>query len=184
MADAHKGFLWTMAQECNVLADGSFDDATITDTDGGLTRLGVDSRSHPHAVTDGFYQMSKFDALNYAERIYTACYWDLVSGSSIESQMVASKYADLAFNSGINEATKIVQRAVNSCRQVRDLIMVDGIPGWRTTAAVNAVDANRLMAAIIGFGETFYQELYRAHTAIFSSSILNGWLRRLDRIPG
>jgi len=177
------GFQFTMTQECGLEPDGSFRDKLITDTDGGQTRFGVDSKSHPEAVGDGFYGMSKFDALKYAEAVYTDCYWTPAFAHGIQDQSLATKFVDLAFNEGIEQATKLVQQAINSCRSTVNQLLVDGRPGPETIAAINAVDPHSLMDAIIIYGQIFYTQLRDEHPERYSNFVLASWIKRLHTIP-
>lgn len=82
-----------------------------------------------------------------ADGIYLADYWNKNHLGDIESQAVAMKAFSLIVNAGANGA-KIVQRAA----QVLD----DGQVGPHTIAAINAVDADVLMTAIVEAQKTYY----------------------------
>ena len=172
-----------MSNECKILPDGSFSDSTITDIDGGKTRYGIDSKSNPEAVQEGFYSMSQDDALLYAKNFFQYEIFSQVLGYNIVDQVVASKYTDMAFNEGIAQATKIIQRAVNSLRDTANLITVDGKPGARTAASINAVDENELLKAIIEYGTQFYTGLRQQHPEKYSDAVYQAWIKRLERIP-
>lgn len=183
MADVSKAFNFVMSNECKILPDGSFSDSTITDIDGGKTRFGIDSKSNPDAVHDGFYDMPAPAALLYAQNFFKYDIFNQILGYNIFDQSIASKFADMAFNEGIEQATKIVQRAVNSLRDTPNLVVVDGKPGARTAASINAVEEDDLLKAIIEYGTQFYTGLRQTHPEKYSDAIYQAWIKRLEKIP-
>ena len=183
MGDPHKAFQFVLSNECRLKPDGSFNGETITDTDGGMTRYGIDSKSHPEAVHDGFYQMSDADALAYVENIFKYDYFNMVLGYQIEDQVIASKYSDLAFNEYITQATLIMQRSVNSLRTPDKQIQEDGKPGSRTVAAINAADEAALLQAITRFGIAFYSELKQKKPAEYTDKIYANLVSRVEKVP-
>jgi lysozyme family protein len=182
MADFNKAFRFVLSNEVPVGIDGVFSGVTIVDVDGGQTRFGIDSRSNPQAVTDGFYQMSDADACTYATNLFRVDYWNGIMGDSIVSDRIGAKYADMAFNQYIHEATLLVQRAVNML-QPNDKIVEDGHLGRLTLAAINGCDENYLLAAIVKSATTFYTELYQQNAGRYSESIYKGWINRINKLP-
>jgi lysozyme family protein len=176
VADLSQAFAFVMRHE-----DSTLSGVVETDNDGGKVRLGVNSKSHPRALSDGFYEMPLDQALVYAMDLFKYDYWSAVCGYTIPDQRSANQVADLAFNCGTHEAVKILQRAANYCLPTRSLILVDGEIGPRTLGAVIEV-ANRspqeLLAAIKQYGEQYYRDLARRKPA--DAKYLNAWLSRLD----
>ena len=183
MADPQVSFRFVLGHECRKNPDGSFNGETITDIDGGSSRFGIDSVSHPEALTAGFYQMSDADALVYAGDIFKYDYFNMILGYAIIDQQIAAKYSDLAFNTGVHEATLIVQRAVNSLRSRDTQVAIDGKPGALTTAAINALDASPLLQAISKYGIEFYSGLRDKNPAKYTDKIYNVLVSRVQEVP-
>lgn len=133
-----------------------------------IARFGINSASHPEALAENFYSMPVEQALVWAEGLYKCYYWLPIKGNKIACQDISNKYMDLSVNSGVVEATKIVQRA---CNQVLKLyvvgylpLMVDGICGSATSAALNQAHPEQLLPAIKDFASQFYRDVaFREH---------------------
>jgi lysozyme family protein len=181
MASAEKGWEFTVSNE-----DPEKTGKVITDIDGGMTRFGIDSRSHPEALARGFYSMPTAEALDFAFDIYRYDYWSGVLGYQIESQLIASKIADMAFNEDPHEATLLLQRAVNRLRSADKQLIVDGRCGVLTIAAVNTypdqADEEALYASIVYEGAQFYEKLLAEDPDKYQNSY-PGWIRRLNKRP-
>jgi lysozyme family protein len=181
MADVHKAWAFVLSNEDATPPTGN----VVAEPNGGRARLGINSIAHPEALARGFYSMPLDQALEFAEDIFKYDYWSRILGYSIESQVIASKWADITFNMNAHEATLLVQRAVNSLRLKP--IRVDGVCGPDTIASVNtyldAEDEERLYAAIIKQGAMFYEELRQEHPERYSEALEQEWLRRLNKRP-
>jgi lysozyme family protein len=184
VADPTIAWHFVLSNECRVRADGSFNGEVITDVDGGLTRFGIDSKSHPGAIRDGFYdKMDDTAALAYAGDIFKYDYFNMVLGYAIQDQRIASKYSDLAFNEYFVQATLIMQRAVNSLRDPGKQIQEDGKPGSMTVAAINAADEAALLQAVIVFGTKFYKGLQQKNPTVFTDGIVANLISRVEKVP-
>lgn len=177
MADRHIAFLFVMSHE-----DAKLSGVVVTDNDGGQVRFGVNSRSNPQAVTDGFYTMSKDAALAYAENIFTAKYWNPISGDEVKDQRVSNQFSDLYFNAE-KEAVLIIQRAVN--RFLDTPIGVDGQMGPLTLGAINDCcvvipEAATLLDAIKGQAIVFYQTLVKIDPVKYNLQVYRSWMSRLN----
>lgn len=173
MADRHIAFLFVMAHE-----DVTMSGVVATDNDGGQVRFGVNSKSNPQAVGDGFYTMPVTDALVYAEKLFVAKYWSAVMGNDIAVQRIANQVADLYFLSE-REAILILQRAVN--RFVATPISVDGAMGPVTLATVNVVaDPLSLLDAIKAQAIVFYQSLVKKDPVKYTTQDYKSWVSRLN----
>jgi lysozyme family protein len=154
---------------------------------GGKARLGINSIAHPEAVGRGFYEMPLDQALHYAEDCFKYNYWARIFGYNIDSQLIASKWVDMAFNESPGRATKLVQCAVNSLRRAGlPELKVDGECGPLTIAAVNSYDgedAEALYAAIVQEASTFYTDLQRSHPNRYDLHTLAAWLARAEKRP-
>ncbi len=159
MADLDSCFQYTMAFEDPTLAGRTVADPTAADLN-AHARFGVNSAAHPEAVTDGLYGMNTGDALAYAKKIFEADYFTAVGALALEDDGIAKKYCDLAYNAGVTEATRIVQRAANRIgfEIGRTPIAEDGKPGPATRLALNAVNPQDLMTAIMTSAHAFYQQ--------------------------
>lgn len=176
MADLEKAFQFVMRHE-----DSTLSGVVTTDNDGGKVRFGVNSKSNPQALADGFYEMPVDQALVYAMDVFKYAYWSHVAGYSIPDQRCANQVSDMAFNDGTHEAILILQRATNYCLPTGLLILVDGQLGPRTLAAVIDV-ANRspgeLLDGIKKYAEQYYRDLAARKPA--DAKFLNAWLSRLN----
>lgn len=176
MADRHQAFLFVMSHE-----DPKLTGVVVTDDDGGKTRFGVDSKSNPQALSDGFYTLPTDQALLYAENVFIARYWNPVAGDQISNQRVANQFVDLCFNSGDTEAIKLLQRSAN--RHLSTPISVDGKFGPHTLGAVNdccVTDAAILLDTIKAQAVVFYQLLVQENPQEYTPAIYKSWVARLN----
>jgi lysozyme family protein len=175
MADRHTAFLFVMSHE-----DASLSGVVVTDDDGGKARFGVNSNDNPQAITDGFYDMPKDEALAYAENVFVARYWNPIACDEVTSQRIANQFSDLHYVSG-GEAILIMQRAVN--KRSAAPIAVDGKMGRITLNAINncaASDEEGLLDAIKAQATVFYQILVRQNPAEYTPAVYASWMRRLN----
>jgi lysozyme family protein len=125
--------------------------------------------------------------LDATEELYQQYFWEPIFGEQIEDQEGANKLFDLAVNSGIVQAVKFFQRAVNTLRPEASL-KVDGYLGPKTIAAINACDpvallghragADSVGCGVRGQAEQFYLALAKEYPE--DQAALPGWLARLD----
>jgi lysozyme family protein len=128
-------------------------------------------------VTDGFFEMPKDRALQYVRELFVVAYWGPISGQAIFDQCIANKYADLAYNLGVLEITRIVQRGINS-HDAEIEVAVDGKMGPHTLACINQADPEVLLRAIRRDAVKVYEDLARRNVKFQSS--LGGWLARVN----
>jgi lysozyme family protein len=140
MADFGDAFAFVVSHEASKLSG-----ELTHEPNGGLARFGVNSISNPEALADGFYEMPTDQTLKYAENVFVTRYWMPIMGGKITNQNVANRYADLAFNLGIREATLLFQRAANSICSSSQEIVCDGVPGPATVYLVNGIDPSQLL---------------------------------------
>lgn len=115
--------------------------------------------------------------LTTAKAIYRERYWPGLEG--IASDAVAAKILDYRVNFGVTGGTLIAQRAANLFEGVN--IAEDGRHGPQTTAAINSIDPEAYMEALIGMAQARYQEI--ADSDPDKAGFLPGWLRRVVRVP-
>lgn len=124
-----------------------------------IARFGINSGANPKAVNEGFFEMGRDQALQYASDIYKYQYFAPIGGYQIKDQVIANKYFDLAVNMGVGEATKIIQRACNKfCLPGDEGIQVDGRCGLQTMKAINKRDPNDLLVNIKLVAVQFYRD--------------------------
>lgn len=180
-ADMGKAWAFVLSNEDTTPPSGK----VVSEPNGAMARLGINSHWHPEALGDGFYTMPLEQALLYAQKLFQYDYWNMILGYQIGSQVIASKWSDLCFNASPKESTTIVQRAANAVWPAQP-ITVDGIAGAWTMARVNMIIAEieeEFYDAIIAQGKTFYGELLAKHPDKFSPELEAEWLKRLRIRP-
>jgi lysozyme family protein len=104
-----------------------------------------------------------------AKIIFRVRYWDLMKGDQIINQSVANILIDHAINAGRVRASRMVQEILN--KKFSKRLVVDGVIGNMTVAAINSVDQQKL-----------FDEIKKERTAYYNSlggTFLAGWLNRL-----
>lgn len=147
------------------LLDREGGDTLVVDDDdaGGVTKFGISQRAFPkvniRALTEPL-----------AAQLYRAEYWTKIHGDDIASQPLAEAIFDCAVNQGAGRAIRWIQEIVN--------VGQDGIMGPMTVAAINALDANQVLAS---FRNRRISE-YRALAARVPSQLkyLKGWVARAE----
>ena len=136
--------------------------------DGGLTKWGVDQRSHP----DVDIQNLTYEG---AVEIYRTEYWEKSRADQLPYPL-SLVHVDGAVNVGIGQQTKFLQRVCGA----ED----DGDIGPKTLAAVmyecKARGAKVIAKDVIVHREKFYKNL--ASTKPEKKRFLNGWLNRLNKL--
>ena len=116
-----------------------------------------------------FYAMSDQDWFT----IFDNLYFKAVKGHEIKSINVACMVADSAWASGVNPASKMLQRA---CNAIGGKLVVDGSIGNGTLSFVNSADQTKLFDALVQVRADFYKAIAVGHNAIY----LKGWINRLS----
>lgn len=164
MADFGIAFHYLMQNEDSRLSGNVTPDPSASDPE-AIARFGINSAAHPEAVASGFYTMPIADALEWAQKLYKIRYFAGIGGYSIACQDIANKFFDLAVNEGLNQATKIVQRACNSVLTPNGTavgylpLTIDGIAGEKTSEAINACAPEQLLPAIKSYAVQFYKDV-------------------------
>jgi len=182
MADFRKAADFVLRNEDETLSGRVTPDPTDHDPR-AVARFGVNSQWHPELIACGFYDESKVtcqQALWMAEDVFKLRYFGAIRGYSIIPQDIANKWADLAFNEGPEQATKIVQRAVNYVLpNMQPRLQIDGLVGDQTIGRVNAAEPERLLPTIKEQAKNFY--LGAASTNARIKSDLKGLLLRVEK---
>jgi lysozyme family protein len=117
----------------------------------------------------------RFFAMNSADwfQIFKEGYWNGVKGDLYRSQNIAIFVTGMAWGSGVKQASKSLQVAINHC----DLLCsVDGVIGNKTIACANAIEPQKLFDALIAERKRFFYAIGTGKNAKF----LTGWLNRLN----
>jgi len=109
-----------------------------------------------------------------AEAIYRAEWWDRYAYDRIRDQDCATKLLDVAVNVGPSRAHRLAQGAARRCGE-HDII-IDGIFGPATVAAINAIPPRLFLAAYCAAQREFYEGLISSRPVM--SAFRLGWMRR------
>lgn len=130
---------------------------------GGETKFGISKRAYPQVDIKNL-------TLGAAKEIYKRDYWDRAQCDKLPPS-VAYVLFDAAVNSGIGQAIRFLQRAVN--------VADDGVIGPMTIAAITRLDAESVCARYIGQRLEFMTKL--TTWDVYGK----GWSRRLaDQLKG
>lgn len=108
-----------------------------------------------------------------AEHIYRTGFWDKHDLDQIKEYIIAERVFDMVVNMGPRQTGKIVQRA---CNYFGKGLVVDGIMGPKTFAAVNSLNEDKLIREIRFNHAKFYLDLIEQRPTL--AKFKNGWLRR------
>jgi lysozyme family protein len=160
-----------------LLHEGGFSDDPADH--GGRTNFGITQRAlgafrleHPDLVLPADVADLTEDE---AGVVYHADYWCF---DGIESQRVATKAFDMAVNMGLRRAVKLLQTALNA-NGAR--LVVDGLYGGRTEAAVNAADEALLLRQLVSASAAYYRSIIERNPS--QSRFAAGWLTRASALP-
>lgn len=109
-------------------------------------------------------------SLDCIKRVYKQIFWKY---DNIENQKIATKLMDVAVNCGEGTSHRLAQKAANSCGQT---LVVDGVFGPKTMAAINACDAKAWMTAMCAEQANYYREIVVLRPR--NGKFLAHWLRR------
>jgi lysozyme family protein len=105
--------------------------------------------------------------------IFKKGYWDGVRGDAYNSQNIAIFVTGMAWGSGVKQASKSLQVAINHCGLQ---CTVDGIIGSKTILLANSIEPKKLFDALTAERERFFYAIGVGKNAKF----LTGWLNRLN----
>jgi lysozyme family protein len=141
---------------------------------GGTTKWGISQRAYPHL---DIATLSKRQAGRLARRDY----WNAVRAGELPPE-VRWHVFDMAFNAGPQVSGRLLQRAVNLCRQSRGhetYLLEDGIVGPATLGAVAELRPERLARVV----KAYRIEHYLAVAETRLPKFIHGWLRRAEGEP-
>ena len=118
---------------------------------------------------------ARFYAMNSADwfAIFKEGYWDGVKGDLYTSQNVAIFVTGMAWGSGVKQASKSLQVAINHCGVKCE---IDGVIGNKTIACANSIEPRKLFDALVEERRRFFYAIGVGKNAKF----LTGWLNRLN----
>lgn len=130
---------------------------------GGETNFGISKRAYPQVDIKNL-------TLDAAKAIYKRDYWDRAQCDKLPPQLAYLLF-DAAVNSGIGQAIRFLQRAVN--------LADDGVLGPLTLAAVQRLDAESVATRYLAQRLEFMTKLSTWDT------FGKGWARRIaDQMKG
>lgn len=137
-----------------------------TGDDGGLTKFGIDQRSHPEVDIKNL-------TLEQAREIYFREYWEKTHCAEMQWPL-SQVHFDGCVNVGVGQQTKFIQRAAG--------VVADGAWGPNTKRAlvesVNNIGAQAVAKHVCDQKEAFYRKL--AVDKPEKARFLDGWLNRLN----
>lgn len=138
---------------------------------GGETMFGITkSTAKANGYTGDMRKLTQKQAI----AIYKKVFWDKSQLDEFKSHKIAFLVFDANVNHGVNSSAKILQRAINRAYNQSEVV-VDGIVGHKTTAAVNGADENVLIFNLTA-------ERLRFFTSIKKTWEANGkgWINRVS----
>lgn len=141
---------------------------------GGVTKYGISQKAHKNVDVEKL-------TIPEAKTIYYE-YWREIQGDKINNQSIATYLFDYAFNSGVSQAVKDLQRSLND---LGSSISVDGKMGNNTLKSVNISNhPNTVLENLKGYRIKLYNYLAKKNPLLYAKS-LSGWLKRAaKKIPG
>lgn len=156
---------------------------------GGETYRGISRVNHPTwpgwVIIDGIKKTRAIRwneiipdaALNALVMKFFQATWKAMGGDALKSQAVATFYYDFYTNSG--GATKVLQRLLITSFGQR--LVVDGLPGPATVAAINACEPASLHNELKKARESYVRMLVRIDPS--QSVFLDNWIERIHSFP-
>jgi lysozyme family protein len=166
MTDFDKALKFVFDHECEYDKNGKVRSENVDGDAGGLTKYGIDQRSHPDVDIENL-------TVEKAAEIYRKEYWEKHHCDKLDWPLSLAIF-DIAVNMGGGMAIKLLQRV---CQTVDD-----GAWGKNTQAAVTAACKVRgpetVALQVCVLRDQFYNNLAESkpHLAKFK----NGWLNRVE----
>jgi len=133
---------------------------------GGETNFGISKRSYPNVDIKNLTR-------DGAIAIYYKDFWCTGPYGGLADSALASKVFNTSVNAGQSRAIKLLQQAANT--QGSNLV-VDGVAGPKTIAAINAMYAPAVLAAYRQAQEAFYLAIIAKDPS--QAKFKNGWITR------
>jgi len=159
-----KDDLFDEAFEYMIKFEGDF--VSNSNDPGGDTKFGISRKFYPALDIKNL-------TISDAKCIYKKDFWLKAKCYCIVHKKIAIKFFDIAVNTGVCNAVKILQRAVMSSGII---IKEDGRIGMRTLDAVNSCKEDVLLAALKSEVAGYYRLIIAKNKLL--STFENGWLKR------
>jgi len=104
-------------------------------------------------------------------------FWDKLRLGLIPLRPAVVLY-DAAVNSGPAQSVKLAQRGYNRCVAYGQPLVVDGIMGPATRAAMQLADTDKCLSAMLDAREKFFQTIVDNNPS--QQVFLRGWINRVD----
>lgn len=114
------------------------------------------------------------------DALYITQIWDKGGYALLSSQRLANYVFDMGVSMGIATGNKIAQRAYNSLVGENSYLLVDGILGAFTAAAINATPVVQMVNALPLYRAKMYKTIVQNNPD--DKAFINGWLARCNRI--
>lgn len=142
-------------------------------TNMGIRQSTMDKYAEKHPKSN-FPKDVKYLTASQAREIYKSQYWDNTNIPKIENERIRNAVFDMNVMSGISQATKTAQRAINN---TYGNIAVDGILGKNTVCALNSISSDEI--------ETFMNVLKSVRLEFLRQTrnwetAKNGWIARTN----
>ncbi len=111
---------------------------------------------------------------NTARQIYKAWFWDNILADRINSQ----ELANLFFDAKVNQTGYSVYEMQRACNDLGSILVVDGVVGSKTIAAINSHDYRKLHDQYKERRRLKYYEQVEKYPS--QEKFLRTWLNRLD----
>lgn len=133
---------------------------------GGETKYGISKRSYPNVNIREL-------TVEQAKAIYHSDFWKTGPYEKLTYGPLSEKAFDTAVNTGNKRAFQLLQQAANACGAK---LVVDGVVGPLTLAAVNALPGERVLEQYRIEQANFYHSLVARNPS--QQVFLRGWLKR------
>ena len=104
-------------------------------------------------------------------------FWDRLKLDLIPLRPAVVLY-DAAVNSGPSQSVKLAQRGYNRCVTYGQPLVVDGIMGPATRAAMQQADTDKCLTAMLDEREKFFKAIVDNNPS--QQVFLRGWINRVD----
>ncbi|MBB5143939.1 glycosyl hydrolase 108 family protein [Desulfovibrio intestinalis] len=114
-----------------------------------------------------------------ASSLFRWQFWDRLKLDLIPLRPAVVLY-DAAVNSGPAQSIKLAQRGYNRCVTYGQPLVVDGIMGPATRAAMKMADTDKALSAMLDEREKFFQTIGDKNPS--QQVFLRGWINRVDAL--
>lgn len=114
-------------------------------------------------------------SVSEASEIYRANYWAAIRGDQLADNGVACLLLDVAANSGNSRAAKLAQTVLGDLGAT-PAVVVDGLLGPKTLAAINAADRRGFLRCSVNRQLDYYDDIVARDAT--QRKFLKTWLKR------